>query len=61
MKFAFATGDNANVRQVPYQAAMSVAWGLPRDEALRALTINAADILGVADGSAASSRGRWRT
>jgi imidazolonepropionase-like amidohydrolase len=49
VKFAFATGDNTNVRQVPYQAAMSVAWGLPREEAIRALTINAAEILGVAD------------
>ncbi|MFB3854641.1 MAG: amidohydrolase family protein [Vicinamibacterales bacterium] len=49
VKFAFATGDHANVRQVPYQAAMSIAWGLPRDEALKALTINAAEILGVAD------------
>ncbi len=48
VKFAFATGDNANVRQVPYQAAMSVAWGLSRDEAIRALTIDAAEILGVA-------------
>ncbi len=28
---------------------MSVAWGLPRDEAIKALTINAAEILGVAD------------
>jgi imidazolonepropionase-like amidohydrolase len=34
---------------VPYQAAESVAWGLSRDAALRALTINAAEILGVAD------------
>ena len=49
VKFAFATGDNANVRQVPYLAAMSVAWGLSRDEALKALTINAAEILGVGD------------
>jgi imidazolonepropionase-like amidohydrolase len=49
VKFAFATGDNANVRQVPYQAAMSVAWGLPRDAAIRALTLSAAEILGVAD------------
>jgi len=49
VKFAFATGDNANVRQVPYNAAHSVAWGLPRDEAIKALTINAAEILGVAD------------
>jgi imidazolonepropionase-like amidohydrolase len=49
VRFAFATGDNANVRQVPYNAAQSVAWGLPREEAIKALTINAAEILGVAD------------
>ena len=28
---------------------MSVAWGLPRDKALRAITIETAEILGVAD------------
>ncbi|HEY3382881.1 MAG TPA: amidohydrolase family protein [Vicinamibacterales bacterium] len=49
VKFAFATGDNANVRQVPYLAAMSVAWGLSREEAIRALTVDAAEILGVSD------------
>jgi imidazolonepropionase-like amidohydrolase len=47
--FAFATGDADNTRQLPYDAAESVAWGLSRDEALKALTINAAEILGVAD------------
>ncbi len=46
---AFSTGDNTNVRLLPYHAAMSVAWGLDRTEALKALTINAAQILGVAD------------
>jgi imidazolonepropionase-like amidohydrolase len=49
VKFAFATGDANYVRNLPYHAAMSVAWGLPRDEAIKALTINAAEILGVAD------------
>jgi imidazolonepropionase-like amidohydrolase len=49
VKIAFSTGDAANVRLVPYNAAMSVAWGLNRDQALKALTINAAEILGVAD------------
>ena len=39
----------AYARNLPYHAAMSVAWGLDRDEALKALTINAAEILGVAD------------
>jgi imidazolonepropionase-like amidohydrolase len=49
VKFAFSSGDNTNVRLVPYQAAMSVAWGLKREDAIRALTINAAEILGIAD------------
>jgi imidazolonepropionase-like amidohydrolase len=49
VKVAFSSGDNSNVRLVPYQAAMSVAWGMSRDEALKALTIGAAEILGVAD------------
>ena len=47
VKFAFSSGDNQNVRLVPFQAAMSVAWGLDRDKAIRALTIDAAEILGV--------------
>ena len=28
VKIAFSTGDNANVRILPYHAAMSVAWGI---------------------------------
>ena len=47
--FAFATGSYQNVRLLPYEAAMSVAWGLDRDHAIRSLTIHAAEILGVAD------------
>ena len=49
IKVAFSTGDNANVRLLPYNAAMSVAWGMDRDAALKALTIDAAEILGVQD------------
>ena len=49
VKVAFSTGGNTNARLLPYQAAMSVAWGMPREDALRALTIHAAEILGVAD------------
>ena len=33
VKFAFATSDAAYARNLPYHAAMSVAWGLDRDEA----------------------------
>jgi imidazolonepropionase-like amidohydrolase len=49
VKVAFATSDAAYARNLPFHAAMSVAWGLDRDEALRALTINAAEMLGIAD------------
>jgi len=49
VKIAFATSDAAYARNLPYHAAMSVAWGLDRQEALKALTIGAAQILGVAD------------
>lgn len=49
VRFAFGTGGASNNRLLPYEAAISVAWGLDRDRALRAMTIDAATILGVAD------------
>ena len=49
VRFALSGGNDAtNVRLLPYQAAQSVAWGLSRDRALAAITIDAATILGVA-------------
>ena len=44
--FAFSSGGYDGARLVPFQAAMSVAWGLNRDEAIKALTINPARIFG---------------
>jgi imidazolonepropionase-like amidohydrolase len=49
VRVAFSSGNNTNVRLLPYNAAISVAWGMPREAALEALTIRAAEILGVAD------------
>ena len=49
VKVAFATSDAAYARNLPFHAAMSVAWGMDRTEAIKALTVNAAEILGVAD------------
>jgi imidazolonepropionase-like amidohydrolase len=46
VKFAFGTFENQFVRNLPYQAAMAVAFGLPYEEALKAVTINAAEIWG---------------
>jgi imidazolonepropionase-like amidohydrolase len=42
-------GGDGLARNVPYMAAWSVAFGLPEDEALRALTLNNAEILGLGD------------
>jgi imidazolonepropionase-like amidohydrolase len=47
--FAFGIGGASNNRLLPYEAAISVAWGLDRNRALRAITLDAATILGVAD------------
>ena len=49
VKFAFSTGGATNARHVPYHAALATAYGLPPDIALRALTLTAAEIFGVAD------------
>jgi imidazolonepropionase-like amidohydrolase len=49
VKFAFSTGDAANARHVPYHAALAVAYGLPGDVAMQALTLWPAQIWGVAD------------
>lgn len=44
-----ATSRTSNTRNLPYHAAVSVAYGLPHDVALRAITLSPAEILGVAD------------
>lgn len=41
--------DAANIRNLPYHAAMAIAFGLPREDALRAITLSPAEMLGVAD------------
>ncbi|HLH09951.1 MAG TPA: amidohydrolase family protein [Terriglobales bacterium] len=49
VKIAFASYDAHQSRNLPYAAGYAVAYGLPYDEALKAITINAAEIWGVAD------------
>ena len=51
VKFAISSADSfaGNSRNTPYHAAWASAYGLPRDEALKAVTIYPAEILGVAD------------
>jgi len=49
VKIAFASYSGHNVRNLPDQAGFATAFGLPYDEALKAITINPAEIWGVAD------------
>jgi imidazolonepropionase-like amidohydrolase len=58
IKFAFGTFTNEFVRNIPYQAATAVAFGLPYDEALKSITINPAEIWGVADRVGSIEKGK---
>lgn len=49
VKICFGTFDVEFARNVPFEAAQAVAFGLPHDEALKALTINSAEILGAGE------------
>ena len=49
VRIAFQSGETHNVRNLPYQAGYAVAYGLPYDEAIKALTLYPAEIWGVAD------------
>lgn len=51
VKFCIASADRtAHERNLPYNASTAVAYGLPKDEALRSVTLSAAEILGVYKG-----------
>ncbi|HEU4993532.1 MAG TPA: amidohydrolase family protein [Gemmatimonadaceae bacterium] len=50
VRFAISAGDEgAEVRNLPYTAGMASAFGLPKDEALKSVTLYPAQIMGVAD------------
>jgi imidazolonepropionase-like amidohydrolase len=49
VKIAFASYHVEHNRNLPYAAGYAVAFGLPYEEALKAITINPAEIWGVAD------------
>ena len=49
VKIAFASYEAHQVRNLPYQAGFATGFGLPYDEALKAITLNPAEIWGVAD------------
>lgn len=59
VRFAIGrAGGAASERNLPYEAASAAAHGLPREEALKAITLYPAQILGVADRLGALAPGR---
>jgi imidazolonepropionase-like amidohydrolase len=62
VKIAFASfgpGAEQNPRNLPYEASAAAGFGLPRDEALKAVTLNAAQIWGVGDELGSIEPGKW--
>jgi imidazolonepropionase-like amidohydrolase len=49
VRFAIVSDDSENVRNLPYEAAMAAAFGLPEAAALSAITLWPAEIFGAAD------------
>ncbi len=50
IRFAIISRDEApHERSLPYQAANAAAYGLPKEEALKAITLSPAQLFGVAD------------
>jgi imidazolonepropionase-like amidohydrolase len=47
VRFAIVSDDDSTCRNLPYEAAMAEAYGLSADAALRAITLSAAEILGI--------------
>jgi imidazolonepropionase-like amidohydrolase len=46
VKFAFSTGTASDVRLLPYHAGTAAAFGLPKEEALKGITLYPAQIFG---------------
>ena len=50
VKIAFSSlGGSGDVRNLPYAAGYAVAFGLPHDEAMKAITLNPAEMFGLGD------------
>ncbi|HXC95911.1 MAG TPA: amidohydrolase family protein [Edaphobacter sp.] len=49
VKVILASYNVSNSRNLPYSAGFAVAYGLPYDEAMKSITLNPAEVFGVAD------------
>ncbi len=58
VKIAFSSSSASVAKDLPYHAAKAAAFGLDRGEALRAVTINTAEIFGVAGTMGSLEKGK---
>jgi imidazolonepropionase-like amidohydrolase len=58
VKVAIRTDNAENTRNLPFNAGFAAAYGMGVDEALKAVTINAAEIFGVAEKYGSIERGK---
>lgn len=49
VKVVIRSNDAENTRNLPFNAGFAAAYGMGKEEALKAVTINAAEVFGVAD------------
>ena len=61
VKVAIRTNDTENVRNLPYNAGFAAAYGMGKEEALKAITINPAEIFGLADKMGSLEQGKNAT
>ena len=62
VKFAISGGAGAlYTDRLPYEAGVAVAFGLPEEEALKAVTINAAELMGLDDRIGSLETGKQAT
>jgi imidazolonepropionase-like amidohydrolase len=58
VRFCIRSAGTANTRNLPYEAAMAVSYGLPPEEGLKAVTLYPAQIMGVADKVGSLDKGK---
>ncbi len=61
IRFAIVTDDASNSRNLPFEAAMAHAFGLPREAALRSITLSPAEIFGVSSSLGSIEAGKAAT
>jgi imidazolonepropionase-like amidohydrolase len=61
VRFSLSHPGSWSVRNFPFQASQAAAYGLPEEVALRAMTLSAAEILGIADRQGSLEAGKRAT